>query len=25
MPSGSMQKVVIHNAGGYEQLKLETH
>ena len=25
MPSGSMRKVVIHKAGGYEQLKLETH
>jgi NADPH:quinone reductase-like Zn-dependent oxidoreductase len=25
MPSGSMHKVVIHKAGGYEQLKLETH
>ena len=25
MPSGSMHKVVIHKAGDYEQLKLETH
>src|SRR3712207_552469 len=25
MPSGSMHKVVIHKAGGYEQLTLETH
>jgi len=25
MPSGAMQKVVIHRAGGYERLKLETH
>src|SRR3712207_6746357 len=25
MPSGSMQKVVIHKAGGYELLKLEIH
>ncbi len=25
MPSGSMHKVVIHKAGGYERLKLEPH
>ena len=25
MPSGSMHKVVIHKAGGYERLRLETH
>ena len=25
MPSDSMHKVVIHKAGGYEQLRLETH
>ena len=25
IPSGSMHKVVVHKAGGYEQLKLETH
>ena len=25
MPSGSMHKVVVHKAGGYERLRLEAH